>query len=87
MPRTCPTTAGYQQSRLLWEDGISMGEDLFMLLLGSTGDGIYQAFNNGERAHVEDEVIPPTDGWSFATAYYSYHATKGSELVSCAVMS
>jgi diguanylate cyclase (GGDEF)-like protein/PAS domain S-box-containing protein len=46
---------------------------------------ILQAFQRGEEAHIEDEVLWRADGSSFPAEYWCYPVRKGSEVVGAVV--
>ncbi|MDP6714815.1 MAG: PAS domain S-box protein [SAR202 cluster bacterium] len=46
---------------------------------------IYQAFQQGEGAHVSDEVMFCADGTNFPAEYWSYPVERDGEMVGCVV--
>ncbi len=46
---------------------------------------IFQAFQRGEGAHVDDEVLWRANGTSFPAEYWSYPVRRGSELMGAVV--
>ena len=71
----CLSLLGYQHPDDL------LGKNMHWQIHGKYADGthfpveecrIFQAFNKGERMHVDDEVLWRSDGTSFAAEYWSY---------------
>ncbi len=84
----CARLLGYADPRHLY------GRNMHILMHHSRADGtpspvdecrIYQAFQQGEGTHVEDEVLWRADGSSFPAEYWSYPIRHEGQIVGSVV--
>jgi PAS domain S-box-containing protein len=84
----CLRLLGFEHSEQL------LGKNMHELIHHSRNDGtpypkedchIYEAFQRGEGAHVDDEVLWRSDGSSFASEYWSYPIVRNDKIVGSVV--